>query len=97
MFWIANFYSLIVLATFETEMQGGVISEDEAHTFTHEMSFESSALWVCSRQLEVLPREHFLNENTSGRPVGSSAFSFFSGICKALLHISSRLRFLRAE
>lgn len=94
MFWIVNFYSLIVLATFGTEMQGGVMSEDGAHTFTHEMSFESSALWV---DLEGLPREHFLNENTSGRPVESSAFSFFSGICKALLHISSRLRFLRAE
>lgn len=86
MFWIANFYSLIVLAT--------ATSEAGAHTFTHEMGFESSALWV---DLEVLPREHFLNENTSGCPVGSSAFSFFSGICKALLHISPRLRFLRAE
>lgn len=59
MFWIANFYSLIVLATFETELQGGATSEAGAHTFTHEMGFESSALWV---DLEVLPREHFLNE-----------------------------------
>lgn len=36
--WIASFYSLIMLAIFEIAVQGGVITEDEEHTFIHEMS-----------------------------------------------------------